>query len=161
MSALPDGRLTGPCLLIYRSRLPCVSLHTASGSPRHSAYRSFTGMPDSGESTDHTQTIKSGLPYHIPYHFRALKRPCPAVSNHVQPCPTMCPATNGCADDKLADAGLSAQSRAAHVTAACTCPSSMYGRPDPPPYRPHALPLSEKINPEGNDLLEVRGVACE
>ena len=46
-------------------------------------------MPDSGESTDHTQTIKSGLPYHIPYHFRALKRPCPAVSNHVQPCPTM------------------------------------------------------------------------
>ncbi len=49
----------------------------------------FTGMPDSGESTDHTQTIKSGLPYHIPYHFRALKRPCPAVSNHVQPCPDM------------------------------------------------------------------------
>ena len=49
----------------------------------------FTGMADFRESTGHTLTIKSGLPYHIPYHFRALKRPCPAVSNHVQPCPTM------------------------------------------------------------------------
>ena len=57
-------------------------------TPVFNIYR-YHCMPDSGESTDHTQTIKSGLPYHIPYHFRALKRPCPAVSNHVQPCPTM------------------------------------------------------------------------
>ena len=28
----------------------------------------FTGMADFRESTGHTLTIKSGLPYHIPYH---------------------------------------------------------------------------------------------
>ena len=74
---------------IARKPQPITKKERLKGAALWGQCSTFTGMPDSGESTDHTQTIKSGLPYHIPYHFRALKRPCPAVSNHVQPCPTM------------------------------------------------------------------------